>query len=517
MRLRRRDLRLRVQLFVIGAVALTLAVLIGAFNVVLRERLSHEADSALFARASAELGLLPISDGRLSAPEAPDAGAVDTRTWVFAAGRALEQPPSDPITARAAASLSGGTRRTEDIASVHVRLLAVPVLAGARRLGSVVTAESLRPYESTAHTALIASLILAALVLAVISVATRLVVNAALRPVAQMTSAAAAWSEADTGQRFGLGPPRDELTQLGATLDQLLDRVATSLRHEQRFSAELSHELRTPLASMIAEAQLALRHDRRTDEHRAGYERVLASARQMQRTLDTLVTAARLELAHPRGTGDATDAIHSAPQGYQSIASERGVTISLVDPEPPIRIGVETEVAERVLAPLIENACRHSVSSVTVAVSRSNRSVEFHVNDDGPGVSENDRQRIFDPGFSAGHGSGSTVGAGDMAAAVPSAPAVVWRSRDASHGRPAATCWLSRATADSSLCAFPPTEARRYRRAEPSTARTRFLGCRIPNNRGVTPGPPRGPLRAATAAGRSTWQRRSTRGEASGS
>ena len=86
--------------------------------------------------------------------------------------------------------------------------------------------------------------------------------RASLRPVARMTRQAAAWSEHDLDRRFALGEPHDELTELAATLDGLLDRLAASLRREQRFSAELSHELRTPLARVIAEAELALRRER---------------------------------------------------------------------------------------------------------------------------------------------------------------------------------------------------------------------------------------------------------------
>ena len=63
-----------------------------------------------------------------------------------------------------------------------------------------------------------------------------------------MTESAASWSEHDLDRRFDLGEPYDELTRLAATLDGLLGRIAASLRHEQRFTAELSHELRTPLA-----------------------------------------------------------------------------------------------------------------------------------------------------------------------------------------------------------------------------------------------------------------------------
>jgi len=59
-----------------------------------------------------------------------------------------------------------------------------------------------------------------------------------------MTRQAAVWSERDLERRFSLGKPYDEVTELASTLDRLLDRLAASLRREQRFSAELSHEQR---------------------------------------------------------------------------------------------------------------------------------------------------------------------------------------------------------------------------------------------------------------------------------
>lgn len=408
----RLNLRRRLQLSVIGAVGLVLVLLIGAFNLVLRDRLSAEANNALFERDSAELATLKVTGGHLAVPEIPDAGALDAQTWVFAGSQTIEQPRSDPVTRRAAELLSAGPRRTRDIAASHTRLLAVPVIAHGRRLGAVVAEVSLRPYESTADTALVASVVLGLAVLVVVAIAARSLISAALRPVSQMTAQAAAWSEAETGGRFGLGPPHDELTRLAATLDSLLDRVATSLRHEQRFSAEVSHELRSPLANVIAEAQLALRHAGSVDEYRAGYKRVLTSAQQMRRTLDTLLTTAQLELQRPHGTGDAAAAIHSAARSCQPLADRRGIDVDVSDPSSPIRVGVDTEIAERVLVPLIENACRHGRSSVTIGVARTNGAVEFVVEDDGPGVADADRERIFEPGFSGDDGERRAGAAG---------------------------------------------------------------------------------------------------------
>lgn len=403
-------LRSRLQLSVTGGVALALAVLIGAFNVVLRDRLNSDANNVAVTRATTELSTLQVRGSRLITPEAPDAGALDAQTWVFSGTRAIEAPRSDPVAERAAESMSTGPRGFEDVGSN--RLYSVPVLSSGRRLGAVVAEVSLAPYRNTAQTALVASLLLGGVILAVVAIAARLLIAGALRPVAQMTKQAATWSEVDTGRRFGLGTPHDELTQLAATLDALLDRVATSLRHEQQFSAELSHELRSPLAGVIAEAQYALRHAHSAEEHRAGYERVLAGAQQMKRILETLVTAARVQLQQPRGTGDAAAAIRSAAQACRPLAERQRTELIAIEPDRPLHMGIETEVAERVLAPLLENACQHGTAPVTVSAARRNGAVEFLIADEGPGIPEHERERVFEPGFSR-HGNGPpTDGAG---------------------------------------------------------------------------------------------------------
>ncbi len=414
----RLGLRRRLELSVIGAVAVVLVLLLIAFNVVLRHRLSAEADDALSSRASAELAAVRVLDGRLTVPEVPDAAAPDAQTWVFAGSRALERPRAAPITERSAERLSNGPRRLENVAATRTRLYAVPVVSNGQRLGTVVAAVSLEPYDNTARTALAGSAVLGILVLIVVAVAARVLISRSLAQVTHMTRQAEAWSVADTGRRFDLGPPRDEFTRLAATLDALLDRLASSLRHEQRFSAEISHELRTPLASVIAEAQLALRHPRSAEEHRAGYERVLLSAQQMARTLDTLVAATRVELGAPRGTGDATSVARGAARGCAALAQTRGISITVAEPAAPIRIGVDDEVAERVLAPLVENGCRYGASSVRIEIGRRDGAVVFRVRDDGAGVSAEDRERIFEPGWRGGHATVVNAGGAGLGLAL---------------------------------------------------------------------------------------------------
>jgi signal transduction histidine kinase len=225
-----------------------------------------------------------------------------------------------------------------------------------------------------------------------------------------MTRQAATWSERDLDQRFAVGDPYDELTELAATLDGLLDRLAASLRHEQRFSAELSHELRTPIARVLAESELALRRDRPPEEYREALEIVHRNAEQLGRIVDALVAAARHEAAGVRGTADAYSVASEASTG---LVGEIEIDFEIEDPGAPVRLGIDADLAERILQPVLENACRYGSSKVRVSIERRDSAVRYLVADDGPGVDADERETIFDPGVRGRQGiAGGRDGAG---------------------------------------------------------------------------------------------------------
>ena len=402
-------LRTRLLLTVLVAIALVLAGLIVAFNGVLANRLDTDANGLVQARASAELAGLHVTAGRIELAEAPDEASPDTQTWIFRATQTVEAPQAAPAANDAAAMTMASARpATRDIASTHTRLYSLAIVDAGRRLGTVIAGVSLAPYDQTRNTALVASLVLGLLALAAVAVAGRWLIATALRPVAQMTAQAAEWSDHDLDRRFSLGAPHDELTQLAFTLDRLLDRLAASLRHEQRLSAELSHELRTPLATIAAQAQFALRHTDQDDDGRRALEQVLRSAAQMGRTLDTLIAAARAELDLSSATSDAAAGARAAAAPFES---DRGVTLAISAPAN-VRVGAEQALVERTLAPLIENAYRYATACVQIEVRRDSDGVLFTVDDDGRGISETDREAIFEPGRRVSRGGASSRATG---------------------------------------------------------------------------------------------------------
>ena len=392
-------LRDRLLVTVVAFVALALALSTLAFNLLLRHSLSGDADALLRSRAEVALSAVHVAGGRLAVDETPRDGAFDAHVWVLERGRVLEAPRATTAVDAAARALARRGRGTLDVPGSETRLTALPVLAGGRAAGTLVAGISLEPYEATARDALVASLALAVLLLVVLTAGARWALRRTLRPVAEMTEAVAAWSEADLDRRFALGEPHDELTRLADTLDRLLDRIAASLRSEQRFSLEVSHELRTPIATMLAELDLALRRPRAAAEYRAALEALRRDARRLERTVATLLaTAQRDGLGTAHSTADAFAAASDAARACAGLVREQGIELTLEPPTRPERVGVEQAVVERILQPIVENACRYGRRRVRISLHRDASQVHIVVEDDGPGIAADETERIFEAG-----------------------------------------------------------------------------------------------------------------------
>jgi signal transduction histidine kinase len=227
-----------------------------------------------------------------------------------------------------------------------------------------------------------------------------------------MTADAAAWSERDLDRRFDLGPATDELTGLAATLDGLLDRLAAGMRRERRFSAELSHELRTPLSKVSAEAQLLAGAPGLAPELRGQALGIVRSAGQMREAIDALMAAARAESNGAHGTADLGAAVHAAVDAAQPLAAARGIALEVPERRQAIQVTAEPVLVERMLAPLLDNACRLARTRARVDFARNGPWAEVVVEDDGTGLDECEESTVFEPGVRGRAGRQAPDGAG---------------------------------------------------------------------------------------------------------
>ncbi|MEV7416180.1 HAMP domain-containing sensor histidine kinase [Streptomyces sp. NPDC089919] len=404
-------LRGRLSLTALAIAALLIAVLVVAFNGIVRHQLDQRADDHLRTRAAAVASTVDTTGRRARVVEVPNDDALDSGVWIYAGTRRLESPPSaaadGPLT-RVADALAAAPRPHCATAAHRdpVRLCALRVPGHSP--ATVVAAVGLVPYRTSADTVLHATLALGAAMLVLTYALTRLAVRRALRPVQAMTEQATAWSAQAGDDRFGTTARPAELAALAASLDALLDRIRAGLRHEQQLTRELSHELRNPLARIVAELDWWRSRPRTPDETRAALAVVDDAAAAMRGICDTLLDEARGAAATHRGPSD----VHATLLALAGRTTPPPAVVLRI--EPPVRrltAAAPAAVVERAVGPLVENALRHARSRVTVTAAPEGTRVRIEVTDDGPGVPGDFVAELFTPGRRADPGDGH-AGAG---------------------------------------------------------------------------------------------------------
>jgi signal transduction histidine kinase len=287
------------------------------------------------------------------------------------------------------------------------RLYARPFTTSSGAAGVVVVSESRHAYEEAELYILLTSLAVGVLVVVAVGLIARWVTTRALAPVAQMAERATDWSEHDLGRRFELGPPTNEISALGATLDRLLERVAMTIRAEQRLTAELAHELRTPLAAIQGSADLALMRGDLPGPARQDLEQIAESSRVMAQTITALLDLAR---TGPERADTATSMLRDA---LEPVAALVPVGLELQDrtADVDVRLAAPRDLVVRALSPVVENAVRHARSRVRLEARVSAATMDLCVTDDGPGVDASVRDRLFAAGV-VGPGGGTGLGLG---------------------------------------------------------------------------------------------------------
>lgn len=394
---------------VVALLATAAPVLVGAVvavSALVEGRVSEDATAAARSAARRVEARLIVRDGRVFATPS-DLAETDALVWVFSGSRPLLDPPVAPAIRRVVRELATGPEEARSLAST--RLYALPVSGDGGRAGTIVAAASIRPFKSAADATVRLAIVFGVGVFGAIALFGSLALRQGLRPVERMAADAATWSETDLSRRFGMGPPRDEIGRLAATLDGLLDRISASLRREQRVTAEISHELRTPLAAIVAETDLALGRNRSPEDYVAALGSIRESATEMTRAVEALLAAARAE------TGGGVVDIRGTVAATVELMRRRGqaaVALELTLPPEPVPVAASNELIAHLLQPLLDNALTYGRALAEVSVRREDATAVIEVCDDGPGIAQGEGERIFEPGARGGAADASPTGSG---------------------------------------------------------------------------------------------------------
>ena len=236
------------------------------------------------------------------------------------------------------------------------------------------------------------------------------------RPLAAMQDTAGRIAAGDLSARVGSeAMPHDELGSLARSIDTMADELETARGHERAFLLSISHDLRTPLTSIkgYAEGMADGVIESAPDRARAAAV-IVAEARRLERLVADLLDLARLdahEFSLTRVPVDARATVNATVQGFAPALHELGVHIS-VSSGPPITMSTDPERLAQIVANLVENALKYATTSVVVDVTEHDGNVELRVDDDGPGIPEAERARVFDRLYTVRDSPGRKVGTG---------------------------------------------------------------------------------------------------------
>jgi signal transduction histidine kinase len=217
-----------------------------------------------------------------------------------------------------------------------------------------------------------------------------------LRPIARMTADAERISARDPFPRLAVPPSRDEVAQLGSTLNQLLDRIEEGRRREREFTADASHELRTPLAVLRAELELA-RAAATEDRFVEALDSALEESDRLGQLIGDLLLLARTDERQIAADAlvDVADVVDPLLPGLRVLAQKRGITLRKKgDGDAVVR--ADARALGRAVANLLDNAIRHAPEggTVTLEIVQRHDGTAVTVTDDGPGVPPEERDRM---------------------------------------------------------------------------------------------------------------------------
>ncbi|MFB7586838.1 sensor histidine kinase [Streptomyces sp. NPDC056169] len=248
---------------------------------------------------------------------------------------------------------------------------------------------SLAGRRSTVGTAALVMLAGLPLLLGVVAVVTWLVTRRALRPVEDIRrEMAAITASADLSRRVPEPVSGDEIARLARTTNETLAALEGSVERQRRFVADASHELRSPIASLRTQLEVAAAHPDLLDLPGAVEDTV-----RLQHLATDLLLLARLDAGERPGDGRVDLGELLAGEVAQRTGDRIGVR---AEADAGAVVAGSRQQLARVIGNLLDNAQRHADARITATVRVTGGGVLLCVDDDGAGVPEAERDRVFE-------------------------------------------------------------------------------------------------------------------------
>lgn len=259
----------------------------------------------------------------------------------------------------------------------------------------VVLAYSLEVDEQVGG--LVSRLLLLAIpvLLALVGLTIWFVVGRALAPVTRIREEVDAIGADRLDSRVPEPDSGDEISLLAKTMNRMLARLDESQQAQRRFVSDASHELRSPLATLRQHAELAHAHPEVTSTGELA-DVVLGEGARLQSMVEAMLLLARLDEGAPRGLAavDLDDLVITELSRLRAtVARDKSVDGTAVG---AARVSGDARLLGQLVRNLADNAARHARGRIALGVAELGEQAVLTVDDDGAGIPESDRERVFE-------------------------------------------------------------------------------------------------------------------------
>lgn len=227
-----------------------------------------------------------------------------------------------------------------------------------------------------------------------------------LAPVATMGGHARRIGASNLHERLPVLNPNDELGQLAAIFNDLLDRLDQSFEQQRQFIADASHELRTPLATLRGETEVALSQQGRTaDEYLESLKVLHEQTCRLIKIVEDLFTLTRADSGQYRLSPENVyleEVVADCAHSVRTLAREKNIELKF-EASSECLVRGDTALLRRMVLNLLDNAIKYTREGghVEVSCAPADKGIELHVKDTGLGIPQELQGRIFERFFRA--------------------------------------------------------------------------------------------------------------------
>lgn len=293
-----------------------------------------------------------------------------------------------------------GALRTQTADGVDWMLLdAIHPLPGQPTL-SLRVASRLTDVEQVMHTVELISLICIPIFMLTSILGGLIIAQRSIQPIQQVIQSANIISQGDLSERIKSAGSRDEIGDLIATMNHMIESLEVAFLREKQFTADASHELRTPVAIIMAYSEALLAGDGLSEEDRKSVETIFLESRRIRHVISQLLALTRgSEGRYPLHLEmlDAGELVRGVAAQLAELLEEKGIRL-MCDVQPGLAIWGDQSLMTQLLLNLLENAVRYGKPGgyVKIAAGTQGERYRLWVEDDGIGISEEHLPHIFE-------------------------------------------------------------------------------------------------------------------------